>query len=94
MLKYVLHAIGVHRWRFSHGSHHRYFECTLCGQRKIKLEVGGHQPIDHHWLAGGSEAERPPLRPPRGGSAVCHFGFRGLPRALRPPRRERATRES
>ncbi len=39
-----------HRWKYSHGNFHIYYECTKCPRRKIVLGAGGYQPLDYSWL--------------------------------------------
>lgn len=41
---------GIHKWRFSHGTGHQYYECTRCGKRVIKMLLEGYQPVDYAWL--------------------------------------------
>lgn len=77
MIWALLHRLGLHRWRyvFAMGSaeidgtsFNRYYECDLCGQRKVVLGVGGYQPVADWWLAGKDQP--PPIVPPQGGSGL------------------------
>ena len=52
MIRRLLHRLGVHHWRFHHGSHNRYYECGICAARRVHVPESGHQPIDHGWLRG------------------------------------------
>lgn len=41
---------SIHKWLFSHGTGHKYYECKRCGKRALRMMVGGYQPIDRAWL--------------------------------------------
>jgi hypothetical protein len=64
----LLHKLGLHSWRHAFGDFNRYYECKVCGARKVVRGLGGYQPIADWWLAGADQP--PPLVPPQGGSGV------------------------
>lgn len=63
--------IASFSWEFHHNSgKYSYYQNTHTGQRKVGYFtlMGGHQPIDQHWLDTGERKPRP--LPPKGLSAI------------------------
>ena len=51
LIKRFMDRLGLHNWRFVMGSYNRYYECAVCGRRKVDVPAGGgYQPIDRNWL--------------------------------------------
>ena len=50
-MKKILHKLGFHFWVFKFTTGwNKYYECSICGKRKVEYPNGGYQPIDRTWL--------------------------------------------
>ena len=49
-MKKLFCKIGLHHYEYVKGIHNKYYECKHCGHRKVKIPIGGYQPIDKKWL--------------------------------------------
>jgi hypothetical protein len=77
----MVRIVHIHWYKFHHQRGvYAYFECR-CGERKANKNATAHGVLDRHWLNGGEDWNRPPIRIPskrhaalrRNGATICRF---------------------